>query len=55
MFKLSLNENEINFKDLEVKTYKLVCEEACKIMAQILMEIDDMLLKKRNKKDYRCI
>jgi hypothetical protein len=24
-------------------------------MAQILMEIDDMLLKKRNKKDYRCI
>ncbi|AST57745.1 uncharacterized protein Thert_01751 [Thermoanaerobacterium thermosaccharolyticum] len=54
MLEISLNENEINFKDLEVEIYKLVCEEACKIMAQILMEIDDMLLEKRDKKEYRC-
>lgn len=54
MLDISLNENEINFKDLEVEIYRLACEEACKIMAQILMEIDDILLEKRDKKEYRC-
>ncbi len=53
MLDISLNENEINFKDLEVEIYRLACEEACKIMAQILMEIDDILLEKRDKKEYR--
>ncbi|XXF69966.1 UPF0236 family protein [Thermoanaerobacterium thermosaccharolyticum] len=54
MFELSLNQNEINFKDLEAKIYKFVCGEACELIAQILMMIDDMLLEKRDKKEYRC-
>ncbi|WKV10114.1 UPF0236 family protein [Thermoanaerobacterium sp. CMT5567-10] len=54
MFGLSLNHNEINFKDLEAKIYKFVCDEACELIAQILTMIDDMLLEKRDKKEYRC-
>lgn len=54
MFGLSLNHNEINFKDLEAKIYKFVCDEACELIAQILMMIDDMLPEKRDKKEYRC-
>jgi len=52
MFGLSLNHNEINFKDLEAKIYKFVCDEACELIAQILTMIDDMLLEKRDKKEY---
>lgn len=51
MFELSLNENEINFKSLETKIYKFVCNEACELMAQILTNIDNMILGKKIKKN----
>jgi len=53
MYKLSLNEKEINFKDLEKSIYEFVCRQACEIIAQILKDIDDKLMKERDKKKYR--
>lgn len=54
MYELSLKENEIDFKSLEQKIYKLVCRQACNIMADILERLDKKLLEERDKKAYRC-
>ena len=53
MYKLSLNENEITFKDLEKKIYKYACEEACKALKGILEMLDEKLMKERDTKIYR--
>lgn len=53
MYKLSLNEKEINFKDLEKSIYEFVCRQACEIIAQILKDLDSKLMKERDKKKYR--
>ena len=53
MYTLSLNHNEIDFKTIEEKIYKIVCEVACEIMKDILENIDLRLLAKRDTKKYR--
>ena len=53
MYKLSLNENEITFKDLEKKIYKYACEEACKALKGILEMLDEKLMNERDTKTYR--
>ncbi|NLP13632.1 MAG: hypothetical protein GX383_03960, partial [Clostridium sp.] len=44
MYYLSVNGNGVNFKDLEKKIYKYACEQACKMMTEILTNLDKMLL-----------
>ncbi|AUG56348.1 ISLre2 family transposase [Acetivibrio saccincola] len=53
MYNLSVNGNGVNFKDLEKKIYKYACEQACKMMTEILTNLDKMLLEKRDKKVFR--
>jgi len=53
MYNLSVNGNGVNFKDLEKKIYKYACEQACKMMTEILEHLDKMLLEKRDKKAFR--
>lgn len=53
MYVLSLKGNEINFKSLEKEIFELVCREACKIIIYILEELDEKLMKERDKKKYR--
>jgi len=53
MYKLSLKENEINFKDLEKSIYKFVCRQACEMIVEILEKLDEKLMKERDKKKYR--
>ena len=36
MHVLSVNDNELDFKTIEEKIYKIVCEVACGIMKDIL-------------------
>ncbi len=53
MYKLSLNENEANFKNLERIIYEFVCRQACEMIIEILKELDGKLMKERDKKKYR--
>ncbi len=53
MYNLSVNGNGVNFKDLEKEIYKYACEQACKMMTEILTNLDKMLLEKRDKKVFR--
>ncbi|SNX52730.1 hypothetical protein [Thermoanaerobacterium sp. RBIITD] len=48
MFELSLNENEINFKSLETKIYKFVCNETW-----ISMQGKDRLKNKKKQREKR--
>lgn len=46
-------EENIKFKELEQKIYKLVCELGCEIIKQILENHDKEIMKNRDKKIYR--
>lgn len=54
MYKLSLDENGITFKSLEKEIYKLVCEVACEIMKEMLLELDRRLMDERDTQVYRA-
>lgn len=45
--------NNIEFKDLEIKIFKLVCDFGCEIIKQILEIQDKEMMKTRDKKIYR--
>jgi hypothetical protein len=53
MYNLSVDGNGVNFKDLEKNLYKYTSEKACKMLAEILTNLDNMLLEKRDKKAFR--
>lgn len=53
MYDLSLNDNEITFKDLERKIYKYVCDQACSLMKEVLTHLDRRLMEERDTKTYR--
>lgn len=53
MYKLSLNEMNISFKDLEQQMYKFVCRQACEMIVEIMTNLDEKLMKERDKKKYR--
>ena len=53
MYSLSVDENGLNFKDLEKKIYKYVCDQACKMLEEIFVNLDNMILEKRDKKLFR--
>lgn len=53
MYKISLKEKEINFKDLEKIIFSFVCRQACEMIVDILEKLDDKLMKERDKKKYR--
>lgn len=53
MYELSLNDNGMNFKELEKRIYKIACDEACKTLKEILEELDEKLMNKRDTKIYR--
>ena len=53
MYDLSLNDKKITFKDLEKKIYKYVCDEACRLLKEVLMRLDRRLMDERDTKIYR--
>ncbi len=53
MYMLSLNDGQLDFKTLEQKIYKVVCEVACTIMQDVLNELDDKLMAERDVDKYR--
>lgn len=53
MYNLSVDANGVNFKDLEKKIYKYACDQACQMLSEIFINLDDMILEKRDKKLYR--
>ena len=53
MYSISVDENGIDFKELEKNIYKYVCEQACNMMSEVLRNIDDMILETRDKKKFR--
>lgn len=53
MHELSLNDNEMTFKELEKIIYKYACNEACKTLKEILEALDEKLLNERDIKVYR--
>ncbi|EPY2275101.1 UPF0236 family transposase-like protein, partial [Clostridium sporogenes] len=53
MYDISLNNNEITFKDLEKKIYKYVCNEACRLIKEVLSHLDRRLMDERDTEVYR--
>lgn len=53
MYNISLDEKEINFKNLEKIIYKLVCRQACEMLVELLEKLDNKLMKERDKEEYR--
>lgn len=53
MYNTSLNDKEITFNDLEKKIYKYACDEACRLMKEVLTHLDRRLMDERNAKVYR--
>lgn len=53
MYKISLKEKDINFKDLERIIYEFVCQQACKMIVEILEKLDEKLMKERDRDIYR--
>lgn len=53
MYSISVDGNGVNFKDLEKNLYKYACNQACSMLAEIFVKLDDMLLEKRDKKAFR--
>lgn len=53
MYKLSLNDNGVTFKDLEKKIYKYACDEACNALKEVLESLDEKLMNERDTKVYR--
>lgn len=54
MYSISVDGNDLNFKDLEKKIYKHACNQACQMLREILTGLDEMLLNRRDTKDYRA-
>lgn len=46
-------EKNVEFKELEIKIFKLVCNLGCEIIKQILETQDNKMMKARDKKEYR--
>lgn len=53
MLDIILNENEINFNELEKNFFKAGCELACLEFKKLLESLDEMLMKEREKNIYR--
>lgn len=54
MYNVSVNENGVNFKDLEKNLYKYACDQACMMLREVLVKLDEMLLRKRDINAYRA-
>lgn len=53
MYNTSLNDKDITFNNLEKKIYKYACDEACRLMKEVLTHLDRRLMDERNTKVYR--
>ncbi|WP_278391022.1 UPF0236 family transposase-like protein [Lactobacillus acetotolerans] len=53
MYSLSLNNTDLDFKTLERKIYKTVCDIACSCLKDTLERLDMMLMARRDPKEYR--
>ena len=53
MYAISLNNNELDFKTLEQKIYRNVCEIACDVLKDVLGKLDKMLMATRDTDKYR--
>jgi hypothetical protein len=53
MYTISLNDSGLDFKFLEQKIYKVVCEVACNVLKDVLEKLDRMLMATRDIKEYR--
>ena len=53
MYRLSLNNTELDFKTLERIIYKTVCDIACDSLKDVLERLDLMLLAQRDPNEYR--
>jgi hypothetical protein len=53
MYNISLNDNELDFKTLEKKIYKIVCDVACDTLKRVLERLDSVLMAKRDLQKYR--
>ncbi len=50
---MSITEKRVNFKEIEKKTYRKVCEYGCRMLKEMLEELDLELSESRDKKMYR--
>jgi len=53
MYTISLNNNKLDFKTLEQKIYRNVCEIACDVLKDVLGKLDKMLMATRDIDKYR--
>lgn len=51
MYESSLNDNGFTVKELEKRTYKYACEEACNALKSVLESLDEKLLNEREKNE----
>ena len=50
---MSIAEKSIQFKRIEEKVYREVCEEGCSVLREMLEKMDEEIGKERDKKQYR--
>lgn len=50
---MSITEKSIQFKRIEEKVYREVCEEGCRVLREMLEKMDEEIGKERDKKQYR--
>ena len=53
MYTISLNDSALDFKTLEQKIYRTVCEVACDVLKDVLEVLDKMLMATRDMDKYR--
>jgi hypothetical protein len=53
MYTISLNDSALDFKTLEQKIYRTVCEVACDVLKDVLEILDKMLMATRDVDKYR--
>jgi hypothetical protein len=53
MLSIILNENRLNFNDLEREFFRLGCEAACREFKNLFEALDKRLMEERDKKIYR--
>ena len=53
MYTISLNDSGLDFKTLEQKIYRTVCEVACDVLKDVLEVLDKMLMATRDMDKYR--
>jgi hypothetical protein len=53
MYTISLNDSGLDFKTLEQKIYRIVCEVACDVLKDVLEILDKMLMATRDIDKYR--